>query len=126
MNWRDVYEDKDSTGCEVIDVLMHEGRGVAFVYKSDSGINYVHYSGAQLIEKPKPKKYRPFTIDEFREFRKNAGGVVWLRDKTSEREYLVISVHGGIVTINNRSGTLDWMITNMTFLDGSPAGVLED
>ena len=126
-NWRDVYEETDDGGCTVLDVLMHNGKGVAFIYRcKDTGHEYVHHSGNQLIKKQKPKKYRPFTIDEFREFRENAGGVVWLRDKVSEREHLVISVHGNMVTTNNRSGTFDWMITNMTFIDGSPAGMLED
>ena len=121
MNWRDVYEDKDSTGCEVIDVLMHEGRGVAFVYKSDSGINYVHHSGAQLIEKPKPKKYRPFTRSEIK-----CGDV--FRHKSNGVDYMIAVVGDCYVKFANGDGAIDTavILEKYTKPDGSPAGMLED
>lgn len=126
-NWRDVYKEMDTNNDIVVDVWIRYGKAYCYVYRhSNSSIEYLSAGVAGLVKKPKPKKYRPFTIDEFREFRKNAGGVVWFRNKNSGREHLVTSIYKDKVIAGDGVCTFDWLIENMTFIDGSPAGMPEE
>ena len=120
MNWRDVYEETDDGGCTVLDVLMHNGKGVAFIYRcKDTGHEYVHHSGNQLIKKQKPKKYRPFTIDEVK------CGMVF-KDKRSSATAMVTLTGSEFIVLCDHKCTLDTLFIDFTFPDGSPAGMLED
>lgn len=113
--WRDEYENKDRQGCEVVFV---SDRG-QYAYFNSVGDIYPCTSLSNLIKKQKPKKYRPFTIDEVK------CGMVF-KDKRSSATAMVTLTGSEFIVLCDHKCTLDTLFIDFTFPDGSPAGMLED
>lgn len=119
-NWRDLYEDRDKDGDEVVDVWVRDGAAIAYVYRN------ARYNGkrthtlmvGQLVPKPKPKTYRPYKRDELK------CGMVF-RHKESGVDYMVTVISDEAVRLGSAHAPFVVLFNSYTQLDGSPAGVLE-
>lgn len=128
VNWRDLYEDKDSSGDEVVELLEYQGTPLAYFYRSKTSgnVHVAEINKTNLVPKPKPKSYRPFTVEEFKEFRGKANGVVWVKHKPNGEECLIERLCGDrIVAGNYGYSTLTHFFNDFTFVDGTPFGILE-
>jgi len=122
VNWRELYEDKDLSGDEVVEVLEHKGTPLAYFYRSKASgnVHVAEINEHNLVKKPKPKSYRPFKAGEVK------CGDVFV-NKSTGNEWLVIGVinKGLSINLNSVEYLVSGMLDGWTRLDGSPAGILE-
>lgn len=103
-----------------IESIYYEDASCRFSIEDDGS-----YAFFYLVEEPQEKKLRPYSSDE--EVIKAItakNGVAWIKNKHSGVIYLIIGVCGYVKTFNDNISMTD-LLSDFTFLDGTPCGIEE-